>query len=99
MRVTLIDRRNHHLFQPLLYQVATAGLNPADIAAPIRAILADQTNVRRRCSARSSASTDEQRSCSSTTARRSHFDYLVLAAGTTHSYFGNRRVGDRMRPD
>jgi len=44
--VTLIDRRNHHLFQPLLYQVATAGLSPADIAAPIRAILRGQRNDR-----------------------------------------------------
>src|SRR5919206_475433 len=45
VRVTVIDRRNHHLFQPLLYQVATAGLSPADIAAPIRGILARQANT------------------------------------------------------
>src|SRR5512134_3135601 len=45
VRVTLVDRRNHHLFQPLLYQVATAGLSPADIAAPIRSILSRQRNV------------------------------------------------------
>lgn len=44
-RVTLIDRRNHHLFQPLLYQVATAALNPSDIAVPIRKILRDQANA------------------------------------------------------
>ncbi len=44
--VTLVDRRNHHLFQPLLYQVATAGLSPADIAAPIRSILAGARNIR-----------------------------------------------------
>src|SRR5262245_47706917 len=45
VRVTVIDRRNHHLFQPLLYQVATAGLSPSDIARPIRSILADQDNA------------------------------------------------------
>ena len=44
--VTLIDRRNHHLFQPLLYQVATAGLSPAEIAAPIRSILSNHKNIR-----------------------------------------------------
>ena len=44
-RITLIDRRNHHLFQPLLYQVATAALSPADIALPIRSVLRDQRNV------------------------------------------------------
>src|ERR687896_1659038 len=46
VRITLIDRRNHHLFQPLLYQVATAALNPSDIARPIRRILRGQRNVR-----------------------------------------------------
>ena len=45
VRITLVDRRNHHLFQPLLYQVATAGLNPSDIASPIRRILRHQRNV------------------------------------------------------
>src|SRR3954469_10732955 len=45
VRITLVDRRNHHLFQPLLYQVATAGLNPSDIATPIRRILRKQKNV------------------------------------------------------
>ena len=51
VRVTLIDRRNHHLFQPLLYQVAMAGLSPAEIAAPIRSILSGARNVRVVCSA------------------------------------------------
>ena len=45
VRITLVDRRNHHLFQPLLYQVATAALNPSDIAAPIRAVLRRQRNA------------------------------------------------------
>ena len=45
VRVTLVDRRNHHLFQPMLYQVATAALNPSDIAAPIRSVLRDQANT------------------------------------------------------
>ena len=45
VQLTVIDRRNHHLFQPMLYQVATAGLNPSDIAAPIRSVLRDQPNA------------------------------------------------------
>ena len=85
--VTLVDRRNHHLFQPLLYQVATGGLSPANIAAPLRALLRRQTNARvllgevvdidvagRRVVLR-----DE------TVA----YDTLIVAAGATHSYFGH----------
>ena len=55
--VTVIDQHNYHLFQPLLYQVATAGLSPADIASPIRGILRARTERQRRCSARCPAST------------------------------------------
>ena len=89
VRITLIDRRNHHLFQPLLYQVATAGLSAPDIAAPLRHILRKQRNVevrlgevrrhRRRRRARSR----------SPTATRSAYDYLLLATGATHAYFGH----------
>ena len=86
VRVTLLDRRNHHLFQPLLYQVATAALNPADIAYPIRGVLANQDNARVLLAEVKSidvpAHTIELDSGSI------HFDYLVVATGATHSYFG-----------
>src|ERR1700685_536612 len=85
--ITLIDRRNHHLFQPLLYQVATAALNPSDIAYPIRAALAKQSNARvLLAEARAidvSARTVELDDGSL------HYDYLIVATGATHSYFGN----------
>ncbi|MGB0113705.1 MAG: NAD(P)/FAD-dependent oxidoreductase [Ilumatobacteraceae bacterium] len=86
--VVLVDRRNHHLFQPLLYQVATAGLNPADIAAPIRSILARQTNARVLLGDVDDIDvTDQQIHLADGT--RIGFDSLVLAAGTSHSYFGH----------
>ena len=85
--VTLIDRRNHHLFQPLLYQVATAGLSPADIAAPIRAILRGQCNAR--------VVLDEvvaidrpQRRVILTEGWPISYDRLIVATGARHSYFG-----------
>jgi NADH dehydrogenase len=86
--VSVVDRRNHHLFQPLLYQVATAGLNPADIAAPIRSILRHQDNVTVLLG--DVVDVDMERSTIAV-ADGSHlsYDYLVLAAGTRHSYFGN----------
>ncbi len=86
--VTIVDRRNHHLFQPLLYQVATAALSPADIAAPVRAMLRRQENAEvmldevvgidmsaRRLQTRDNASL--------------HYDYLILCSGSRYSYFGN----------
>ncbi len=85
--ITLIDRRNHHLFQPLLYQVATAALNPGDIAYPIRAALAEQANAR--------VLLAEARSIDVATRRVELddgvlvYDYLIVATGATHSYFGN----------
>lgn len=87
VRVTLVDRRNHHLFQPLLYQVATAALSPAQIAAPIRAVLSRQKNAevvlaeaRRVDAARRVLETDQGDIA---------YDYLILATGATHSYFGH----------
>ena len=87
VRVTLVDSRNHHLFQPLLYQVATAGLNPSDIAAPIRGVLRRQKN------AQVLLAQAEAVDRATRTLRLKDdalaFDYLVLATGATHSYFGN----------
>lgn len=86
VQVTLIDRRNHHLFQPLLYQVATAALNPSDIAYPIRSVLKDQPNAR--------VLLAEAKAIDATAKRvvldggELHYDYLIVAAGATHSYFG-----------
>lgn len=88
VRITLIDRRNHHLFQPLLYQVATAGLSAPDIAAPLRHILRGQRNVEVRlgevvaidAAARTLALADGTRLA---------YDLLVLASGATHAYFGH----------
>ncbi len=87
VRVTVVDRRNHHLFQPLLYQVATAALNPADISAPIRNVLRGQLNaqvvlgevigvdlVARRVRLADGASLP--------------YDHLIVGTGATHSYFG-----------
>jgi NADH dehydrogenase FAD-containing subunit len=85
-RVTLIDRRNHHLFQPLLYQVATAALSPADIAMPIRSLFRHQANVRV-CLAEVTGVDAAAREVLLGTARV-RFDYLVLATGARHSYFG-----------
>ena len=85
--VTIVDQRNHHLFQPLLYQVATAGLSPADIAAPIRAIVKGSANT--------SVLLDRVNGVDATTrqvtlagGRSLRFDWLILATGAHHSYFG-----------
>ncbi len=86
--VTVIDRHNYHLFQPLLYQVATAGLSPADIAAPIRGILRGQKQYHRGSGRRSPASMSRNREVVAE-GRRIPFDYLVLATGAQHAYFGH----------
>ena len=85
--VTLIDRNNHHLFQPLLYQVATAGLSPADIASPIRGILGGQRNVKIMLAEVSGI--DVTRKEVIADGRRIAYDYLVLATGARHAYFGH----------
>jgi NADH dehydrogenase len=84
--VTLFDERNHHLFQPLLYQVAMAGLSPAEIAAPIRSILARHKNLRVRNERVESV--DLERHRISTASGEHAYDLLVLATGARHSYFG-----------
>lgn len=85
-RVTLIDQRNYHLFQPLLYQVATATLSPADIAVPIRSLVRDQRNCRVLMGRVSGVDAEHRRVLLGE--RRLAYDYLVLATGARHSYFG-----------
>jgi NADH dehydrogenase len=87
VEVTLIDRTNHHLFQPLLYQVATAMLSPADIAQPIRSILKDAKNIRVVMGRVDSIDTTAK--VVHTHGSQYPFQYLILAAGARHSYFGN----------
>jgi NADH dehydrogenase len=84
--ITLVDRRNHHLFQPLLYQVATAALNPSDIAYPIRAVLARQKNARVLLA--EAKSIDPAARTVTLDDGLLHYDYLIVATGATHSYFG-----------
>lgn len=85
--VTIVDQRNHHIFQPLLYQVATAGLSPADIAAPIRAILKDNANCRVILDRVVGVDPDWQ-AVSLESGGRLTYDWLILATGARHSYFG-----------
>ena len=93
VRITLVDRHNYHLFQPLLYQVATASLSPGDVASPIRWILRRQANVRvlladvrgidpqRRCVLLDGSAGEDE--------RRLEYDYLIVATGAAHAYFGH----------
>lgn len=85
--ITLIDRRNFHLFQPLLYQVATAGLTPSDIAWPIRSILRDQPNVEVVLGEVDGVD-PAARSVRLKSGKHYDYDWLVLATGATHNYFG-----------
>jgi NADH dehydrogenase len=85
--VTVVDRHNYHLFQPLLYQVATAGLSPGDIASPIRGILNRQRNTKV-ILARVSGIDSARREVVAE-GRRIAFDYLVIATGAEHAYFGH----------
>src|SRR5437879_8978864 len=85
--VTVIDRRNYHLFQPLLYQVATAALSPADISAPIRGILSRQANTN--VIFAEVTGIDLQEQCVLMHDKEVPFDYLILATGARHSYFGH----------
>ncbi len=85
--VTLVDRKNHHVFQPLLYQVATAGLSPAEIAAPIRHILRRQRATRVLLGEVTAVDLAAQKVRLGSLELA--YDYLILAAGNTHSYFGH----------
>jgi NADH:ubiquinone reductase (H+-translocating) len=87
VRITLVDRRNYHLFQPLLYQVATAALNPSDIAAPIRAVLRKQKNVS--VIMGDATTIDPERKIVTMADGELAYDILIVATGATHSYFGH----------
>jgi NADH:quinone reductase (non-electrogenic) len=87
VRLTVIDRTNYHLFQPLLYQVATAALSPADIAAPIRAILSACRNVEVLLAEVESVDIEAKKV--TTKDRAFDYDFLILATGARHSYFGH----------
>ncbi len=88
VHVTVIDRKNHHTFQPLLYQVATAGLSPGEIAAPIRGILKENNRLRVLMGEVTGFDL-ERKLVKLRDGARVPYDYLVLAAGATHSYFGH----------
>jgi NADH:ubiquinone reductase (H+-translocating) len=88
VRVTVVDRRNHHLFQPMLYQVATAALNTSDIAAPIRSVLRHQSNTEVLLAEASSVDT-VSRVVHFADGSESKYDYLIVATGARHSYFGH----------
>lgn len=87
VEVTLLDRRNHHVFQPLLYQVATASLSPADISAPIRTVLRGQKNCEVVLAEIIGVDTEKRHLFVKDGYVR--YDYLILAAGATHAYFGH----------
>src|SRR5215831_1295741 len=87
VQITVLDRKNHHTFQPLLYQVATAGISPAEIAAPIREILARHENVEVLLGEVEGFDLEQRQV-------KVHgfevaYDYLIVAAGATHAYFGH----------
>src|SRR5688572_32024395 len=88
VEVTVLDRKNHHLFQPLLYQVAMAGLSPADIAMPIRTLFRGQENVRVLLAEVAEVQLAE-RQLALRDGERLSFDYLILAAGARTNYFGH----------
>ncbi|MDP9139078.1 MAG: NAD(P)/FAD-dependent oxidoreductase [Pseudomonadota bacterium] len=87
VEVIVIDRRNYHLFQPLLYQVATAGLSPAQIAQPIRSLLSRQANATVLMDR--VVDVDLEHTQVLTRRHRVHYDYLIVATGARHAYFGN----------
>ena len=87
VRITIVDRKNHHTFQPLLYQVATAGLSPGEIAAPIRSVFRNRENVE--VLMEEVTGFDLERKIVETPDQQIPYDYLIVAAGARHSYFGH----------
>src|SRR5262245_25573491 len=94
VRVTLVDRHNYHLFQPLLYQVATAALSPVDIASPIRWILRRQQNVRVLLANARAIEVAERRVLFDGTTPIG-YDFLIIATGSAHAYFGHPEWASR----
>ena len=102
VRITLIDRHNYHLFQPLLYQVATAALSPGDVASPIRWILRRQRNVTVLLADVHGIDAANRRvvlNAAATTSRTEEetlaYDYLIVATGAAHAYFGHDEWAER----
>ena len=93
LRVTLVDRKNHHTFQPLLYQVATAGLSPGDISAPIRWVLRRNRNVEVLMAEVTGFDLERRRALAEDFDLA--YDYLIIAAGATHAYFDHPEWADR----
>src|SRR6202790_3011176 len=87
VQVTVVDRKNHHTFQPLLYQVATAGLSPGEIAAPIRWILRSHSNVEVLLEEVVDFNLEQRKVI--TKEQVLDYDYLIIASGATHAYFGH----------
>src|SRR5882762_4883939 len=87
VKLTIVDRNNHHLFQPLLYQVASAELSPADITAPIRSILRKQKNTFVQMAEVTGVDLEGRQVM--THNHTIPYDYLIIATGATHSYFGH----------
>jgi NADH:ubiquinone reductase (H+-translocating) len=100
VRITLVDRSNHHLFQPLLYQVATAMLSPGDIASPIRELVSKQPNVTVAMAEVTGVDSPNRHVLVNYLGRADvpfDYDYLVLATGASHSYFGHNEFAQFAR--
>jgi NADH dehydrogenase len=95
VEITIVDRRNFHLFQPLLYQVAAAALNPSDIAYPIRSVFRRQRNVTAVLLAEVAGIGVDEKVATLDDRSEVRFDYLVVATGATHSYFGHDEWAER----
>ena len=93
VQLTLVDKSNHHLFQPLLYQVAAAGLSPAEIAVPIRSLFTNRENTN--IVQDKILKIDLSKNSASGSIKDYEYDYLILGAGSTHNYFGNEQWESR----
>ncbi len=96
LQIVLLDKNNYHTFQPLLYQVATAGLEPDSIAYPLRKILRRQKNLIFRMAEVTTVHPDSQEI--ETSIGRLRYDYLVIATGSRTNYFGNAQLGEKVMP-
>ena len=92
--ILLFDKRNHHVFQPLLYQVATAMLSPSQIAFPIRSMFKSKKNIRVLIGNILKVDLEQQFIQPKRSKEHFYYDYFLIAAGARHSYFGKKRVGN-----